>query len=101
MNKTALDQTAKKYWSEYFKEYGQMWVRDIPRRIKLATVRQLHASKIDGEFVPIAANVGENSILSIEASFVGDIDDTEAKILVTASFEPEGKLIEFICNRIS
>ena len=101
MEKTAIDQAASSYWSDYFKEYGKMWVRNIPRRIKTATARHLKA-KIEGEFAPIAGNINPvDDGLTVEASFVGKINDKEAKILVTASFDQEGKLSEFICNRVS
>ncbi len=99
MQKTALDQAAKSYWGDYFKEYGQMWVRDIPRRIKQAAARQLKA-EIEGEFAPIAGNVNDGE-LSVEASFVGKIGYHNGKILVTASFDAEGKISEFICNRVA
>ena len=101
MQKVALDQAAKSYWSDYFKEYGQMWVRNIPRRIKQATIRHEKASSIEGEFAPLAGDVSSNGTLSIEAAFVGKLDDQDAKIMVTASFDEEGKMKEFICNRIS
>jgi hypothetical protein len=101
MQKVALDQTAKKYWSEYFKEYGKQWVRDIPRRIKRAAARHLQASVLTGEFAPLAGDVSADGSLSIEAAFTGQVDDQDAKILITATFNNEGKLNEFICNRIS
>lgn len=101
MQKVALDQTAKKYWSEYFKEYGQAWVRDIPRRIKRAAVRHLQAGTLEGEFAPVAGDVSANGSLSVEAAFIGQVDKQDAKILVTATFDGQGKLREFICNRIS
>ena len=99
MQKTALDQAAKSYWSDYFKEYGKMWIRDIPRRIKTAASRHLKAD-IEGEFAPIAGDMN-NNMLSVEASFVGKIGNQEGKILVTASFDEEGKISEFICNRVA
>ena len=101
MQKVALDQAASKYWSDYFKEYGQAWVRNIPRRIKQATLRQQKASSIEGEFAPLAADTSKDGTLSIEAAFIGKIDDQNAKIMITASFNDEGKMKEFICNRIS
>ena len=100
MEKTAVDQSAQKYWSDYFKEYGQAWVRTIPRRIKQASARHLRAD-IAGEFAPIAGNVSDDNSLSIEASLVGKVNDQDAKILVTATFDDKGGLQEFICNRIS
>ena len=59
-------------------------------------------AKIEGEFAPIAGNINPvDDGLTVEASFVGKINDKEAKILVTASFDQEGKLSEFICNSVS
>jgi len=101
MEKIAVDQKAKSYWSEYFKDYGQIWVRDIPRRIKQATIRKLKAETATGEFAPMAANVLDNGGLSVEAAFIGKLDNKSAKIMVTASFSEDGKLQEFVCNQIS
>ena len=101
MEKTALDQAAKNYWSTYFKEYGKQWVRDIPRRIKTAMSKRLKASIVEGEIAPIAADIAQDNTLSVEAAFVGKIDDQEAKVLVTASFDGTGSMKELICNRVS
>ena len=32
LTKLAVDPKAKEYWSGYFKEYGKMWTRDIPKK---------------------------------------------------------------------
>jgi hypothetical protein len=32
--KTAIDTTAKNYWTAYFGEYGDEWVRDVKRRLR-------------------------------------------------------------------
>ena len=32
LTKLAVDPEAKKYWSKYFKDYGKMLTRDIPRK---------------------------------------------------------------------
>ena len=101
MQKTAIDQAAKDYWGTYFKEYGKQWVRDIPRRIKTAMRKRLQASTIEGDIAPIAADVSKNNTLSVEAAFVGKVDEQDARILVTASFDNTGSMKELICNRVS
>ena len=100
MEKTALDQTARDYWSSYMKEYGQMWVRDIPRRIKQAVRQEIKATILDGEFMPIAHDVSNDNTLSLEAAFVGKVDGVQSKILVTASFNAEGRMQSLVTNRI-
>jgi len=101
MQKEAVDQAAKEYWSVYFKDYGKQWVRDIPRRIKQAMKQEFTASMINGNIAPIAADISENETLSLEAAFVGKIDDQNAKVLITASFNEDGEMNELICNRVS
>ena len=92
MEKTAVDQVAKNYWKSYFLNYGERWVSDIPRRIKQAIKRELKANVIDGEVAPLAKDIGKDGTLSIEAAFSGKLDGQDAKVLVTASFNGEGKL---------
>jgi hypothetical protein len=101
MDKTAVDSTAKRYWAGYFKDYGQMWVREIPRRIKQAVRREIKAAEIDGELVPIAYDVSRDQTLSVEAAFVGKVDGVDSKILVTASFNSEGKMQSIDTTQIS
>jgi hypothetical protein len=101
MDKTAIDNAAKKYWGTYFREYGQMWVRDIPRRIKNAMRRTSKTANLDGTLAPMAANIGPDGSLSVEAAFVGKIDDQDAKILITALFDREGHMKEIETTRIS
>ena len=101
MDKVAVDSTAKNYWSTYFKEYGQMWVRDVPRRIKQAMTREIKATKLEGEIVPVAHDVSKDNTLSVEAAFIGKVDGVESKIMVTASFNAEGKMESIDTTRIS
>lgn len=101
MDKVAVDQKAKEYWSSYFKDYGESWTRDIPRRIKQAMRREANVKDVVGNLVPIAANVAESGLLSVEAGFKGKIDDQDAQILVTASFDSDGKMLDFVLNRVS
>lgn len=93
MRKVAVDKATQNYWSDYFSEYGKMWVRDIPRRVKVAMRRKVNATKVEGNIAPIAANIDENDdSLLIEAAFVGKIDDRDATILVTAEFDSSGNM---------
>ena len=101
MDKVAVDSTAKNYWSTYFREYGQMWVRDVQRRIKQAMTREIKATKLEGEIVPVAHDVSKDNTLSIEAAFIGKVDGVDSKIMVTASFNAEGKMESIDTTRIS
>ena len=100
MEKTAVDATAKKYWEDYFKEYGQMWVRNIPRRIKSAVRMEMKAEKIEGSLVPLAYEVSPDGTLSLEAAFNGMLDNKFAKVLITAEFNEDGILTSFEPTRI-
>jgi len=100
MEKVAVDQVAKSFWASYFKDYGQMWCRDIPRRIKQAIKRELKATVIEGKIAPLAKDIGKDGTLSIEAAFVGKLDNQDAKVLVTATFNNEGKMQDLDIARI-
>lgn len=103
MEKIATDNAAKEYWSNYFKEYGEMWVRDIPRRIKSAMVRSkdLGIKTAEGNMAPIAHNVSDDGSLSIEAAFNGKLDNDESKVMITAEFNKEGRMKRFEATRIA
>ena len=103
MDKVAVDKATKDYWDNYFSEYGKMWTRDIPRRIKSAMVHseKITASKVDGIVLPMAYKIGDEDSLSIEAAFRGEIDGNKADILITADFDAEGKMKDLDINPIS
>ena len=103
MDKTAVDNAANKYWSTYFKEYGKMWVRNIPKRIKTAMLqtKELGVKTAEGNIVPVAYDISDSGVLSLEAAFSGKLDDQDAKVLVMAEFTEEGKLRKFEATRIS
>jgi len=103
MDKTAVDNAAKNYWSTYFKEYGKMWIRDIPKRIKTAMVqtKELGIKIADGNVVPIAHDVSDSGVLSIEAAFSGKLDDQDGRVLIIAEFTEDGKMRKFEATRIS
>lgn len=63
--KTAVDSTAEKYWSEYYGEYGQLWVRKIPMRVKAALAE--HASQ-----KKLAAVQGEPTIAPLATVITDD-----------------------------
>lgn len=103
MDKVAVDKATKQYWDTYFKEYGKMWTREIPRRVKTAMIRtkDLGVKTAEGNVVPIAHNVSEDGNLFVEAAFSGKLDDQDAKVLITASFSEEGKMLSFEANRVA
>lgn len=41
VRKQAIDTTARDYWTEYFGEYGEAWVRDIRRRVTAAVAQSV------------------------------------------------------------
>ncbi len=100
MHKKAVDAKSKEYWDSYFKEYGKSWTRDIPRRMKQAVRREVEASKIEGLFKPLAKHVNDDNSLSLEAAFIGKLDDQDAKVLITAEFNSNGVMQEFEATRI-
>ena len=103
MDKTAADKATKEYWSAYFKEYGSMWVRDIPRRIKTAMVRtkDLGVKIAEGHVVPMAHDVSDDGIMSIEAAFTGKLDDQDGQVIIVAEFNSEGRMQKFEAVRIA
>ncbi|MGW8181252.1 MAG: hypothetical protein ACWGQW_21180 [bacterium] len=103
MDKVAVDKATKQYWDTYFKEYGKMWTRDIPRRVKTAMVRtkDLGVKTAEGNVAPIAHHVADDGTLFIEAAFSGKLDDLDAKVLITASFNDEGNMLTFEANRVA
>jgi hypothetical protein len=103
MDKVAVDQATKTYWDNYFNEYGQMWTRDIPRRIKTAMTKtkELAIKTAEGIIVPLAKNVAEDGTLSLEAAFNGELDGKQAKVFITAEFNENGRMLKFETNRIS
>jgi hypothetical protein len=103
MDKTAVDSAANKYWSTYFKEYGKMWVRNIPKRIKTAMLqtKELNVKTAEGSIAPVAHDISEDGILSLEAAFSGKLDDQDARVLILAEFSEDGKMRKFEATRIS
>lgn len=100
MDKIAVDSTAASYWSKYFKDYGKMWVRDIPKRIKAAMKHEAKLDNIDGNVVPLASHTNDDKSLSIEAAFVGKVDNIDANYLITAEFKDDGQMKNIEINRV-
>jgi hypothetical protein len=50
--KTAVDQAAKDYWISFYKEYGETWVRDVPRKVKAALIADKRIAAKDTEVQP-------------------------------------------------
>jgi len=102
MDKVAVDKATQDYWNNYFNEYGQMWTRNIPRRIKVAMTKSkdLDIKTAEGNVAPIAHSIEDDGHLSIEAAFVGKLDDKESRVLVTAEFNESGRMLKFEATRI-
>ena len=101
MNKVAVDAKAKSYWTSYFKSYGELWVRDIHKRVHQAALEKTGAKEIEGAFSPLANSVDNKGLLSIEAAFVGKIDGKDAKGIATATFTADGNVSDFNFCRIN
>jgi len=103
MEKIAADKAAQEYWGNYFREYGKMWVRDIPRRIKTAMVRtkDLSVKTAEGNVAPLAHSISDEGNISVEAAFTGKLDDKDAHVLITAEFNGEGRMQKFEATRIA
>lgn len=50
--KTAVDQAAKDYWISFYKEYGETWVKDVPRKIKAALIAKKRVAAATDEVRP-------------------------------------------------
>ncbi|MHC4225231.1 MAG: hypothetical protein ACYSUN_14660 [Planctomycetota bacterium] len=106
MKKQALDEAAKKYWEDYFKDYGKLWVRDIPRKITahLATSVKKQASArdevpLEGMTYPIwGTSMGDGSLF-VEGTFKGHAGLNGKSVRVArffgALFDAEGKLVKY------
>lgn len=63
--KWAVDDAAKKYWSEYYAEYGKTWVRDIPRRVKKAMIEHAKVASNESNFgivTPIGTSISADGV---------------------------------------
>jgi hypothetical protein len=92
--KKAIDQIAKDYWTEYFKEYGKMWVRDIPGKVKDAldaSSKTAHAEQgIKYDLVPVGYSVTASRL-----ALDGIVRRSGASQLFCAEFNHDGDLVSF------
>jgi hypothetical protein len=90
MNKTAVDQAAKDYWSDLFGEYGDALCRDIPRRIKAALLANKKVASVDDSRVDIkpvaSAKDGDNFLVE------GLYCDESVKLLFKATLDKAGQV---------
>lgn len=94
LNKVSVDSAAKDYWTEYYKEYGKAWVRDIKKRVKtaMAQTRKVASSEVEpGKITPIAATLSEG-VATVEGVFE---TQAGAKLLFQASFDSDGNTVSF------
>lgn len=91
MKKTALDESAKKYWKLLFKDlgYGEALVRDIPRRIKAALQENKKVASIDesADIMPVAHAMTENG-----AILEGLYKDSKVRLMFQASLDKDGNI---------
>ena len=89
----AVDQTAKDYWTSYYGKYGEMWVREIPRKIKRALLSrddfQRAASKVD--VVPLQ-DLKSNKTGGLELH--GVMRTAAGHTIFKAEFSKSGKLVD-------
>lgn len=103
MKKQALDEAAKKYWEEYFKDYGKLWVRDIPRKITahLATSVRRHATvkkqiTVEGEALPLWGKEQADGSLFVEGAFKGQVaNGKQIRLMWAALFDADGKILKY------
>lgn len=94
LSKVAVDEAAKKYWEEFYKEYGKSWVREIPRKIKTAMAegKRVAAADIEpGRVFPIARAVTPKGVV-LEGLFE---TQAGAKLVFQAAFDGEGNVVSF------
>jgi hypothetical protein len=96
-NKTAIDANAETYWIEYFKDtgYGELWVRDIPKRVKAALgnkAGQKTAAAITASYVSPLATVITTDSVHLE----GMVVSASYNRAFSAEFSHEGELLDFV-----
>jgi hypothetical protein len=68
-SKQAVDQAAKSYWSDYFKEYGTAFVRSIPLKVKAAVEKNAGLEQADGVLLPRAAALVSDGLTRLEGVY--------------------------------
>jgi hypothetical protein len=92
LQKWAVDEKAKKYWQDFYKEYGKSWVRDIPRKVKKAFVEGKRVASSEdadlGIIVPVA-----KAITASNMTLEGVLHTRAGKKLVfQATFNHDGDI---------
>jgi hypothetical protein len=86
--KTAIDSTAKDYWSSYFGPYGKELVRDIKKRVLAALHTAKRTASADGEIRPLAfVRMGEG--FTIEAA----VRSGDQRLLICAALDAQGNVL--------
>ena len=99
-DKVAVDQLAKDYWTKFYGEYGKLWVREIPRKIKKAAAAELSKSnktaatdlEVSGTVLPFGHAFLDNGGVAIEGIFD---HATIGKFAFQSRFDNEGELTSF------
>lgn len=105
ITRTAVDKKTQDYWSEYFGDYGKLFVRDIPRTIKNAALKEFRRSAARGdrtlhksEVVPLGYRVTASGGLSLDGVLRVDYSSGNkrrtASRLFNAQFSASGKLLK-------
>lgn len=92
--KWAVDDAAKKYWAEYYQEYGRTWTRDIPRRVKKAMVQHAKLASQDSQLgivTPIATSISKEGV-KLEGMFRSASGDN---FMFYAEFDHDGAIGRF------
>jgi hypothetical protein len=98
--KIAVDEFAKKYWSEFYGSYGKLWVRDIAKKIKKAAIEEfapeykVASGELDssGVVTPFGHAILDNGGVAVEGVFDhGSI----GKHAFQAKFDEDGEVISF------
>ncbi len=106
LSKQAVDQTAIDYWTQYFGEYGKLWVREIPRNIRASLVPESNRTASDGDgeltessVVPLGYAVTADRLI-LDGVFRGRFASgrRESK-LFRAQFDHDGQLINLESRR--
>lgn len=113
MKKIAVDQAAVEYYTTYFKDYGKLWVREIPRKVhaRLAAIVRKSASStptelsLIGRSLPLYGKRTTEGGLIIEGVFKGHGSVGKKKFPVArmfvATFDGEGNITQFEDTDIS
>lgn len=102
MDRHAVDQTAEKYWSDYFGPYGKAWTKKVPRRVAAAIAEQLlktaskdapSATIVKAHIAPLGWAQTATGGLVFEGAFRGTArDGATVHHLFAAEFSANGDL---------